>query len=398
MRVAIVGAGVGGLTLGALLAKAGYGISLFDQFDTPRPVGSGLMIQPVGLAVMDLIGAGDAARLQGQRIRRMLGLEARTGQRVLDVAYAPEGASPERHGLAIHRAGLHGALLNAARKEGLAIVTARKIIGTELQDGQRWISSQDESYGPFDLIVDASGARSSLSPLTARPLPYGAIWGTVPWPAGNPMPIDQLSQRYRRADRMAGILPLGTVPGRDGTHAAVFWSLPIDRLADWHRDGLDRWKREAITLWPEMAPFLNGITDPAQMTPARYSHGSLRHPWAERIAYIGDAAHRASPQLGQGANMALLDALALARALQHHPLDDALPAYGQMRRWHLRLYQFLSAAFTPQYQSGSPILPVLRDWLLAPVSMVPPLPWILSRLVAGKLLPPLAGEVLDIPG
>jgi 2-polyprenyl-6-methoxyphenol hydroxylase-like FAD-dependent oxidoreductase len=65
------------------------------------------------------------------------------------------------------------------------------------------------------------------------------------------------------------------------------------------------------------------------------------------LAFIGDAAHRASPQLGQGANMALFDALALARALHQNPLDDALPRYAQTRRWHVRLYQTLSAVFTP---------------------------------------------------
>lgn len=396
MHIAIAGAGIGGLALGSLLAGTGYQVSLFDQYDSPRPVGSGLMIQPVGLAVMDLIGAGDTARAQGQRIRRMLGREARTGQRILDVAYARRGASTERHGLAIHRASLHGALLTSARDRHVDITTGQTITGTELHDGARWLLTAGGRLGPFDLVVDASGARSPLSPMKARNLPYGAIWGTVPWPTGNPMPTDQLSQRYRRADRMAGILPLGHVPGREGTHAAVFWSLPVRHLSNWHRDGLKHWKQDAITLWPDMAPFLETITQADQMTPARYSHGTMRRPWRDRIAYIGDAAHRASPQLGQGANMALLDALALARALQRHPLDEALPAYARMRRWHLRVYQLLSAAFTPQYQSGSHVLPYLRDWLLAPLSMTPPLPWILSHLVAGNLLPPLAGEILDM--
>ncbi|WP_218780093.1 FAD-dependent monooxygenase, partial [Cellulomonas iranensis] len=65
--------------------------------------------------------------------------------------------------------------------------------------------------------------------------------------------------------------------------------------------------------WPQIAPFLGTIRDNAQMTQARYSHGTLRRPWTPGLVHIGDAAHRASPQLGQGANMALLDALALAR-------------------------------------------------------------------------------------
>jgi hypothetical protein len=63
----------------------------------------------------------------------------------------------------------------------------------------------------------------------------------------------------------------------------------------------------------------------------------------------------------------------------------------------VRLYQALSAAFTPQYQSDSLFLPRLRDHVLAPLSMMPPLPAILSRLVSGTLLPPIAGRGPDAP-
>ncbi len=106
------------------------------------------------------------------------------------------------------------------------------------------------------------------------------------------------------------------------------------------------------------------------MTQARYAHGTLRRPLAPGLVHIGDAAHRASPQLGQGANMALLDALALGLALRG-PLEDAPADYAAMRRWHVLIYQGLSAAFTPMYQSGSRSLPWLRDRLLAPASTLP---------------------------
>lgn len=138
-----------------------------------------------------------------------------------------------------------------------------------------------------------------------------------------------------------------------------------------------------------MVPFLDQITDKAQLTPARYTHGTLGKPYSNRLIHIGDAAHRASPQLGQGANMALIDAFALAQALRL-PLDEALPAYHRSRRWHLALYQGLSAAFTPQYQSHSRSLPALRDHALSPLSRLWPLPRILSSLVSGDLIPPIA--------
>lgn len=384
MDVAIAGAGIGGLAAAALLARAGHGVTVYDQFAAPAPVGSGLIIQPVGQAVLDRIGAGDATRARGMAIRRMVGREAESGRYVLDVSYDRRGDGTS--GLAIHRATLFDALHRAALAAGVQIVPGRKVTGAEAGvlrfDG-------GGGTGPFDLVVDASGAKSAISPLRARALPYGAIWGTVNWPDGCALPEDQLIQRYRRADRMIGILPIGTLPDGRTRQAAIFWSLPREGHATWLLGGLGHWRAEACALWPAFAPFAEQITEPDQMVMARYSHGTLRRPWGDRLAIIGDAAHRASPQLGQGANMALLDAAALAAVLERAEGAAALRLYAAARRWHVRVYQALSWAFTPQYQSDSRLLPVLRDRLLYPLSRVPPAPAMLSRLVRGDLLPPL---------
>ncbi len=383
LRIGIAGAGVGGLAAAALLAEAGHEVTLYDRFDRPRPLGSGLVIQPVGQAVLDALGAGETARALGARIFRMLGHEAENGRPVLDVSYGPEGG--ERYGLAIHRAALFHALHEAAMARPVTLVPGIAITG---RDGGALLAGATR-LGPFDLIVDALGASSALSPIRSRQLPYGAIWGHVDWP-DTTLPANGLTQRYRRADRMIGALPIGTLPGDPTPKAAIFWSMPADSHADWLSRGLNAWKDEATRLWPGFAPFLARVTDPAQMTMARYSHGTLRRPWGPGIVHIGDAAHRASPQLGQGANMALLDAMALARALALHPLPEALRAYGLARRWHVRIYQAMSASFTPQYQSDSRTLPWLRDRVLFPLSTVPPVPSILTRLVRGDLLPPMA--------
>ena len=380
MKIAIAGAGIGGLAAAALLHDRGHEVQLFDQFEAPRPVGSGLVIQPVGLDVLDEIGVGTLVRGGSAAITRMLGHEADQMRPVLDVSY---GARP---GLGLHRATLFDALLTAVRARDIPLTMGAKVTG---RDGQNLLTAA-KALGPFDLIVDALGAGSSLSPLKARALPYGAIWGTVDWPDNAPLPRDRLTQRYRRADRMIGVLPLGPMPGVAGDKAAVFWSLPaLDGHGAWRAGRLTDWQREAMALWPEVGPFIGQISDPDQMTMARYTHGTLARPWAEGLVHIGDAAHRASPQLGQGANMALLDAAALARALEIGHLADALRAYGLARRWHVRVYQWMSAAFTPQYQSDSRVLPVVRDRVLFPLSRLWPIPRVLSHLVSGTMLPPM---------
>lgn len=263
---------------------------------------------------------------------------------------------------------------------------AHRIIG---RDGQS-LRFQTGRVGPFDLIVDACGAGSPLSPLVARPLAYGAVWATVPWPEESTLPQNRLSQCYRRADRMLGVLPVGAMPDQPWQKlAAIFYSLPMSQLAPWRRTPFEQWRSEASTLWPDFAPFLGWVDGHSAFTFASYSHGSLAHPWGAGMVHIGDAAHRASPQLGQGANMALLDAEALHRALRVAQGDEALRLYAGARRWHVAAYQALSAAFTPQYQSDSRVLPALRDRLLAPLSQTWPVPAILTRLVCGDLVPPM---------
>ena len=185
MDIAIAGAEIGGLAAGAMLAQAGHDVMIYDQFAAPASVGSGLVIQPVGLDVLDRVGAGEAARASGAVLRRMSGREASSGRPVLDVSY---GRGPnDTPGLAIHRSALFAALYGVAVAAGVKVVPGHKVIGA--QAGRLHFEGGGVA-DPADLVIDASGARSTISPLRARDLPHAAIWGTVDWPDGCGLPVD----------------------------------------------------------------------------------------------------------------------------------------------------------------------------------------------------------------
>ena len=390
LHIGIAGAGVGGLAAGIALHLAGHRVEIFDQFDAPRPVGSGLVVQPVGQRVLDWLGCGAAARDRGAPIRMLHGVEARTGAGTLGVRYDAAGAG--LHGLGMHRAALFEALHGRLVSLGARVVPSSQVIASSADRQGRWLQMADgRRVGPFDLVVDALGSHSPLSPLVSRVLPYGALWTTLEWPATD-LPDDRLTQRYVAAHRMVGVLPIGRMPGETIPRAAFFWSLRHDAFAGWQAQGLAPWQAEMRGIWPALAPFIAQITDPAQMVLARYSHGTLRKSYADRLVHIGDSAHRASPQLGQGANMALLDALALARALDSADERDAPALYARMRRGHLMLYQAFSRFLTPQYQSDSRVLAWFRDRIVAPIGRVPPFDRAMGAIASGLFVPPLGGE------
>lgn len=384
LRIAVAGCGPGGLAAALLLDRQGHRVTVFERFAAAGPVGSGLMLQPTGLAVLDRLGLADAAIAGGSRITRLHGLAAHD-RVALSVRY-PDG----RFGIGIHRATLFGLLHGAAAAAAIPIVTGRTVTaGTRSPAGRTLAFAEADAAGPFDLVVDTLGARSPLVRQPGRSLAYGALWTDVAAAPG--FADDRLEQRYRGAGIMAGVLPVGTPPGAAGPRVALFWSLRADRLAGWRDAGLDRWRAEFLDVWPQAAPLLDQVVDPAQLTYAAYAHRTLRRPAQPGLIHLGDAWHATSPQLGQGANMALLDAWALAAAVAaHDDLDAALAAAVRARRRHVRLYQAISRVFTPVYQSDSRVLPWLRDLLVRPLAAFGPTARLQAAMVSGTFGGPLA--------
>lgn len=399
LDIAVAGCGPAGLAAALLLARDGHRVRLYERFEAPRPVGSGLMIQPTGLAVLRKLGLAAGLIAAGARIHRLSGKAEPSGRTVLDVHYDWLRV-PGACGIAVHRATLFDLLYEAVRNEQIAVETERTVTGSTAEaDGRgRSLFVTGEPSEPYDLLVDALGTASPLAPVRGRALAYGALWASLDWPDTG-FDGAALEQRYVRASTMAGVLPIGTVRGSTRPQAAFFWSLRADRFAAWQERGLQAWKDEVLALWPATAPLLDQIEAPEQLTFARYAHRTLPRPDEPALFHIGDAWHSTSPQLGQGANMALLDAWAVAKALrEEETLELALAKAAKMRRFHVQLYQALSTLFTPAYQSDGWLLPFIRDRIVPPFGRRWPATRIQAAMVAGTFGGGLAAVGLSASG
>ena len=400
LDVSVCGCGIGGLAIATLLARTGHRVVVYDRFEKPAPVGSGFLLQPTGLAVLRELRLLDTICAYGRTIRRFFGHEARTGKLVLDLRY--DALRGGLRALSVQRSAIFDLLFVAAEGAGVAIETGHTVRDTSLAGSRRSVDFADGTQSPaFDLVIDALGQRSVLRTTRAEPLRYGALWASLDWPAEG-FSDNAGEQRYRHAAKMIGVVPTGTSLACADPKAVFFWSIRRDALAAWRDAPLDAWKDEVRGLWSETAPLLDGIEDREALTFAQYRHNTLARPCAPALAHIGDSYHATSPQLGQGANMALLDAFALARGIETEPtLEAAFDSYIWARAAHVRLFQTLSWAFTPLYQSDSALLPSIRDRVLVPLCDLPLVPKLLAMTVTGLLGGPLGRLGLEagrLPG
>jgi 2-polyprenyl-6-methoxyphenol hydroxylase-like FAD-dependent oxidoreductase len=369
MRIAIVGYGTGGQAAAIFLSRDGHEVEVFERSDVLKPVGAGFLLQPTGLSVLAALGLRDAALARGARIERLHGANAQD-RAIMDMCYADHAR--DSFGLGMTRGALFS-LLHVACAD-VPIHTGIRIANMS-DDGRGLIDDAGNEYGAFDLIIAADGANSALRTSTkiARrdpAYPWGAMWCLLPadgWPHAS-----ELRQRYDGTRTMLGVLPVGTRPEHGGRWLTFYYSLPGARVDAFDGAALAAMHADVARLWPELAERTRAILDVTQLNRARYRDVALRKAWRDRVVFIGDAAHGMSPQLGQGVNMALLDAQALADALRTHTnVEHALAHYARKRASHVAVYQWLSRWLTPLFQSDLAMLGTLRDRAFGPFGQMP---------------------------
>ena len=379
MRIAIVGFGIGGGASAVAFAQDGHHVTVFEQAPAPGPVGAGFLLQPSGQAALASLGLLDRVAAAAWPIRAFHA-ESAAGRTLTFLRY--DRGNDERFALGVARGRLFTVLLDAVRKAGVRVVADARVTGArETHDAVVPIDDAGTERGPFDVLIGSDGMRSALRRLVdprARVVlsPHAALWGLGQF--DGPCP-DRLRQQARGVGTLAGLLPVGE------REMACFWGIRARELDGLVAEGFPALVERMRTVFPEACCVLEDIGSFDRLALARYGHATLARRHTGRIVLIGDAAHPSPPHLGQGANLALLDAVALAEAFRHERMPpDAFERWDRMRRWQNARYAYLSRALSPFFQSSYGWLGPMRDMALPVMGTARPIRALMERVLAGR--------------
>ncbi|MQS06770.1 FAD-dependent monooxygenase [Streptomyces alkaliphilus] len=326
-RVMVVGGGVGGLATAVALHARGVPVGVLERSAAESGAGSGLTLWPNGVRALEAIGLGPAVREHSLPGGTAV-IRTPSGRYLSRLD--PGGALGDRGAVvAVHRAELTG-ILRAALPAGT--VRAGVTVTGVRRDGRgRPVVVTDAGEETADVVIGADGLRStvrdSLLPASRGPRYAGyTAWRMIVEAPGNPVDPREAGETMGRGERF------GVVPLRDGrVYAfATARALEGDRSPDGERAELLR----RFGRWHAPVPrLLAAAREKAILRHDIHDLPPLPRLARGRVALLGDAAHAMTPNLGQGANQALEDAVVIAALLADRPdPEEALAAYDAERR------------------------------------------------------------------
>lgn len=392
-RIGIVGLGFAGAALALSLRRVlDAEIVIFERTPAPEALGAGVLLQPSGQAVLAHLGLLGEVISQSEPIERIRGVSI-SGRTIVTLPYRNLGTTEIAYG--VHRGVLFSALFAALKQAGITLRCGAEVTQiSSLQNSAVLKCANDQEE--FSFIAVTNGTWSSFRKLLglerwAHDYAYGALWAV----GRSSKPQRELLQRMSGTSHLAGLLPMGN--GR----CSFFWGVRADKENALRQIGIEKWRQQALTVCPEAEELLASITELSELKFTRYRHAILRAQHYGRVICLGDAAHPMSPHLGQGANLALLDAARFAWQLTHQPdFDTACRAFTYERKSQVRYYSLLSLLLSPFFQSDDRMLTSLaRDLALPLLSRTP---WVrtqmaltMAGLKAGFIRGRLARELLS---
>lgn len=357
-KAIVAGAGVGGLTAGIALQRAGWQVTVFEAAQTLRTGGTGLSIMANAMAALNSIGAHAPVEQAGQEIRQFF-FKKPGGAPITSIPIHEIGEQLGYPSISIQRPLLLRALAQQLAPDTL--ITGVRCAGYTNHANGVTVRFEDGSTREADLLIGADGLNSVIRRQMLGETPIRSS-GYVAWlavtPLSHPVMTEGYVAHYWGRGKRFGLCDVG-----DGQ--AYWWgTCNDDNAAD---AALSISKQEVLSAYAGWSAEVIAAIEATPESAILKMHARDREPVEQffdgHVVLLGDAAHPMLPSLGQGAAQAIEDAVVLADHLARTPdLRNALAQY-QARR-HPRVNGIVNAArfMSGIEQAESKFLCWLREW------------------------------------
>jgi 2-polyprenyl-6-methoxyphenol hydroxylase-like FAD-dependent oxidoreductase len=356
-RILIIGGGIGGLGAAVALRRRGFEADVFEQAEELREIGAGLSVWPNATWVLREFGLLPQALERGSRLERLV-LQTWQGKLLVETSAPRREATPS---ICIHRGDLLGLLRDALPSEAISL--GRRFQNMEERHGKIAARFADGHWETADALAGADGLYSAVREKVlgaAKPVYRGHhAWRGI---ADFRLPKEFAATACESwgAGSRFGFEPMGE--GRTFWYATK--NAPEGTLGE-----PGGWKNEVVREFRGWAAPISAIVEAtaerAVLKHEIFDREPVRETGKGRATLLGDAANPTTPNLGQGACMALEDAFVLSECLEgKEDVPQALRDY-ESRRYARRKFITLESrriGRIAQLESGAAV--VIRNSLL----------------------------------
>ena len=353
LSIAIVGAGMGGLTVAATLRHFGMDVQVYEQAPRFARIGAGIQMMPNSMRVLRQIGIEQRLREVSFAPHSHLNRVWDTGEVTRELPM-PEGLYGAPY-LCMHRGDLHDALLSALPAEIIHI--GKKLIGLDQTASQVTLTFADGSRARADAAIGADGVHSVVRDIIIGPdvpLHKGRIAYRAVFPSAlmNGRDIGPSRTKWWGLDRHIVIYY---------TNGELYFVTSVPEPADWVTSESWSAKGDVKELRQAYEGFHADVRAVLDACPDCHKWAILeREPlsrWSDgRVVLLGDACHPMTPYMAQGAATAIEDAAALARCLDEtdgEDIEGSFQRYEAHRKPRTSLIQAISSANTWMKEGNS---------------------------------------------
>lgn len=330
MNIAIVGAGMGGLTAGIALKKFGHQVTIYEQAAEILPVGAAISLWSNGVKCLNYLGLTDQIQALGGQMESLAYVDGLSQQTMTQFSLSPLYKEVGQRAYPVARADLQHLLMQQFGLEDIKL--GMKMTAIETHQDEVTIHFQDDSQIKADLLIGADGTHSLTRQFVLGYQAERRYAGYVNW--NGLVEIDETIApamqwtTYIGEGKRVSLMPVAQ------NRFYFFFDVPLDA-------GLTN---DRAYYKQELKAHFKGWCEPVQKLIDRLdAHKTNRveihdiEPFMDfykgRVVLLGDAAHSTTPDIGQGGCQAMEDAIYLARALQINTfgLEDALARYQNKR-------------------------------------------------------------------